>query len=68
MRKAVSSMMAPLLQCTKEEKRTVTRFLWSEGVKTAEIHCRMFIQYGNNCLAQRKVYERVALLKNEEQV
>jgi hypothetical protein len=51
MGKAVSSMVASLLQCTKEEKHAVTRFLWSEGVKTAEIRCRMLIQYGNNCLA-----------------
>jgi hypothetical protein len=64
MRKAVASMVAPLLQCTKEEKSAVTRFLWSEGVKRAEIHCRMLIQYGNNCLAQRKVYELVEVLRN----
>jgi hypothetical protein len=64
MRKAVANMVVSLLRCTKKEKHAVTRFLWSEGVKRAEIPCRMLIQYGNNCLAQRKVYELVELLRN----
>jgi len=38
-------MAAQLLQCTKEEPRAVIRFLWSERVKTVEIHRRMLFQY-----------------------
>lgn len=56
-------MAAPLLQCTKEQ-HAVVRFLWSEGVKTAEIHRRLLLQHGNSCLAQRKVYEWVELFRN----
>jgi hypothetical protein len=28
-------------------------------VKTGEIYGRMTVQYGDNCMSQRKVYERV---------
>jgi len=57
-------MAAPLLQCTQEELCAVIRFLWSAGVKISEIHRRMLLQYGDNCLAQRRVYEWLELLRN----
>jgi hypothetical protein len=54
-RKAVSNMAAPLVQSLREQ-RVVIRFLWSQGTKTIEIHRRMLLQYGDSCLAQRKLY------------
>ena len=33
-------------------------------VKTAEIHRRMLLQYGDICAAHRKVYEWVELFRN----
>ena len=50
-------MAAPLATCTKEEKRSVIRFLSSEGLKPIEIHRRMNVQYGNACLSLQQVYE-----------
>ena len=50
-------MAAPLVTCTNEEQRSVTRFLSSEGVKPIEIHRRMKVQYGNVCLSLQQVYE-----------
>ena len=50
-------MAAPLAVCTKEEKRAVIRFLWSEGVPGAEIHRRLSTQYGDSALPRRSVYE-----------
>jgi len=49
---------APLQDCSIEE-RGVVRFLWPEGVKPVEIHCRMLAQYGQSTMSQRKVYEWV---------
>jgi len=40
-------MAAPLAKCTKEEQRSVIRFLSSEVVKPIEIHGRMKVQYGD---------------------
>ena len=57
-------MAAPLSICTKEEQRSVIRFLWSEGVSGAEIHRRLLVQYGNSCLPQRSVYEWIEKFKN----
>jgi len=37
-------MAAPLSTCTREEQRSVIRFLSSEGVKPTEIHRRMEVQ------------------------
>jgi len=51
-------MDAPLQDCSIEE-RGVVRFLWAEGVKPVEIHCRMLAQYGQSTMSQRKVYEWV---------
>ena len=50
-------MAAPLAACTKEEKRSVIRFLSSEGVKPIEIHRQMKVQYGDACLSLQQMYE-----------
>ncbi|PNF29048.1 hypothetical protein B7P43_G14049 [Cryptotermes secundus] len=50
-------MAAPLETCTREEQRSVIRFLRSEGVKPIEIYRRMKFQYGDACLSQQQVYE-----------
>ena len=44
-------MAAPLETCTREEQRSVIRFLRSEGVKHTEINRRMKVQYGDACLS-----------------
>jgi hypothetical protein len=48
-------MAAPLETCTKEEQRSVIRFLTSEGVKSIYIHRRMKAKYGDACLSQQQV-------------
>jgi len=50
-------MAAPLATCTKEEQRSVIRFLSSEGVKPIKIHRRMKVQYGDACLSLQQVCE-----------
>jgi len=50
-------MAAPLRICTKEEQRSVIRFLSSQGLKPIEIHRRMKVQYGDACLSLQQVYE-----------
>jgi len=50
-------MAAPLATCTKEEQRSVIRFLSTEGVKPIEIHRRMNVQYGDARLSLQKMYE-----------
>jgi len=57
-------MAAPLSICTKEEQRSVVRFLWSECVSGAKTHRRLSAQYGNSVLPQRSVYEWIEKLKN----
>lgn len=57
-------MAAPLLQCTQEELCAVIRFLWSSGENIAEIHHRILLQYGDNCLAQRRMLKWLELLRN----
>jgi hypothetical protein len=51
------NMAVPLETCTKEEQRSVIRFLCSEGVKPTEIYRRMKFQCGDACLSQQQVYE-----------
>ena len=58
------TMAGPLSVCTKEEKRSVIRFLWSEGVSGAEIHRRLSAQYGNSVLLEWSVYEWIEKFKN----
>jgi len=50
-------MAAPLATGTKEEQRSVFRFLRSEGVKPIEIHRQKEVQYGDACLSLQQVYE-----------
>ena len=58
-------MSACLSVCTKEEQRSVIRFLWAEGVKGAEIHTHLCTQYGDNALPRRSVvYEWIEMFKN----
>jgi transposase len=53
-------IMATLLEnCTREEQRSVIRFLWSEGLKPREIHRRMIQQYSGSFMSERKVYQWV---------
>jgi len=62
------NMSARLAVCTKEEQRSVIRFMWAEGVKGAKIHARLCTQYGYNALPRRSVYEWTESLKMVEQV
>jgi len=50
-------MAAPLTTCSKEEQRSVIRFLSSEEVKPIKIQRRMKVQYGDACLSLQQVYE-----------
>ena len=59
-----AGLAAPLSVLTKEEQRSVIRFLWSEGVSGAAIHQRLSAQYRNSVLPQRSVYEWIEKLKN----
>jgi hypothetical protein len=52
-------MAAPLENCTREDQRSVIRFLWPEGVKPREIHRRMIHQYGGSCMNEKKVYQAI---------
>jgi len=47
-------MVTPLATYTKEEQRSVIRFVSSEGVKPIEIHGRMKVQYGDHVCHCRK--------------
>jgi len=55
-RSSSAKMAAPLATCTKDEQRSVIRFLSSEGVKPIEIHRQMEVQYGDACLSVQQVY------------
>ena len=57
-------MAVPLQQCTKQDQRSVVKFLFSEGVKRIEIHRRMRIQYGDRCMSRTQVYEGTEKFKN----
>ena len=57
-------MAVPLQRCTKQEQRSVVRFLFSEGVKPIEIHRRMRIQYGDRCMSRTQAYEWTEKFKN----
>ena len=50
-------MAAPLAICTKEEQRSVIRFLRSEGVIPIEIHRRTEVEYGDACLSLQESCE-----------
>jgi transposase len=53
-------LAAKLENCTKEEQRSVMRFLWAGG----QIHQRMCAKYGDNPLSRRGVYEWIEMFKN----
>ena len=57
-------MDTTLQDCTIEELRGIVRFLWAEGVKPVEIHCRMLAQNGQSTMSQRKVYEWMERFKS----
>jgi len=57
-------MAAKLINCTKEEQRSVIRFFWAEGMPGAQIHLRMCAQYGYKVLSCRIVYEWIEMFEN----
>jgi len=50
-------LSAQLSHCTIVEQFAVIQFLWSEGLKSSEIHIIMLAQCGENCVTQRKMYK-----------
>jgi len=50
-------MAAPLATRSKEEQRSIIRFLRSEVAKPIEIHRRLEVQYGDACLSLQQVYD-----------
>ena len=57
-------MAAKLINCTKEEQRSIICFLWAEGVPGAHIHLRMCAQYGDKVSSRRIVYEWIEMFEN----
>jgi len=57
-------MVVKLINCTKEEQRSLIHFLWAEGVPGAQIHLHMCDQYGDKVLARRIVYEWIEMFEN----
>ena len=57
-------MAAKLINSTKEEQRSVIRFLWAEGVPGAQIHLRMCAQHGDKVLSRRIIYEWIEMFEN----
>ena len=57
-------MVAELINFTKEEQRSVIRFLCAEGVPGAQIHLRMYAQYGDKVVSRRVVYEWIEIFEN----
>jgi hypothetical protein len=56
-------MATPLSDCTIQEQRTIVRFLWAEGVKSAEIHRWMLAQYGARTMHKQKIYKWIECFK-----
>jgi hypothetical protein len=50
-------MAASLVECAKEEHRSVILFLWSEGVKERKVYGRMTFLYCPNWTRHRNFYE-----------
>ena len=61
---AVVKMAVKLIICTKEEQRSVIRFLWAVGVPGAQIHLCICAQYGDKVLSRRIVYEWTEIFEN----
>ena len=57
-------MAAPLSVCTREEQRSVIRFLWSKVYQGPAIYQILSARYGHSVLPQRSVYEWIEKLKN----
>ena len=57
-------MAAKLINCTKEEQRSVIRFLWAEGVPGAQIHIRTCAQYGVKVLSRTIIYKWIEMFEN----
>jgi hypothetical protein len=57
-------MDTPHLLCNKKKTEGSDRFLWAKGVKDAEMHRRMAVQYGNSVMSQRIVCEWIERFKN----
>jgi hypothetical protein len=60
-------MAAPLTEYTEEQRWFVTKFLWSDGVKTSNLW-KDDIQYGGNCMSNLKVYKWVQTFKGQVSV
>jgi hypothetical protein len=60
----VVNMVAKLENCTKEEQRSMIRFLWAESASGRQIHQCMCAQYGDNALSCRLVYKWIGMFKN----
>jgi hypothetical protein len=56
-------MAAPLQSCTKQEMRSVIRFLNPEGAKSMEIYTRRLAKYGASCMSKTQVYEWIQKFK-----
>ena len=57
-------MAAKLINRTKEEQRSVIRFLWVESVPGAQVHLCMCAEYGDKVLSRRFVYEWIGMIEN----
>lgn len=57
-------MAALLAICSKEEGRAVIRFLWLEGVSSAEIYWKLLAQYGDTAQKRGIVYEWIEKFKS----
>ena len=57
-------MAAKLINCTKEEQRSVMCFLWAEGVPGAQTHLRMCAQYGDKVISRGIIYEWLEMFEN----
>jgi len=60
----VVKVAAKLINCTKDEQRSVICSLWAEGVPGAQIHLCMYAQYGDKFLSHRIIYEWIEMFEN----
>jgi len=59
----VVKIVAKLINCTKEEQRSVICFLWTEDVPEPQIHFRICSM--DKILSRRIVYEWIEMFKND---
>jgi hypothetical protein len=55
----------PWKSCTKQEMRSVIRFLNAEGAKPVEIYTRMLTKYGASCMSKTQACEWVQKFKSK---